>query len=62
MYADRIAFHLGYGPALAEVFAGREYQRAQTWAVAPQPLDSARLRGMERPLASCPQNVHQPPY
>ncbi|WP_328522200.1 hypothetical protein [Kribbella sp. NBC_00359] len=36
MYADRIALDLGYGPALAEVFTGREYQRAQTWAAAPQ--------------------------
>jgi Zn-dependent protease with chaperone function len=25
MYADRIALDLGYGPALAEVFTGREY-------------------------------------
>lgn len=68
MYADRIAFDLGYGPALAEVFTGREYQRAQSWAAAPQqglkdsqPLDSARLRGVERLLASGPPNGHQPP-
>lgn len=67
MYADRIAFDLGYGPALAEVFTGREYQRAQAWASAPQqglkdsqPLDSARLRALERLLASAPQNSHQP--
>lgn len=67
-YADRVALDLGYGPALAEVFTGREYQRAQDWQAAPrqslkdsQPLDSARLRALERMLASTPENHHQPP-
>ncbi|MFD3407023.1 M48 family metalloprotease [Kribbella sp. NPDC058693] len=68
-YADRIAFDLGYGPALAEVFTGREFQRAQAWTTAPpqglkdsQPLDSARLRALERLISSSPQNGHQPPF
>jgi Zn-dependent protease with chaperone function len=66
-YADRVALDLGYGPALAEVFTGREYERAQSWSTAPrqglkdsQPLDSARLRALERLLASAPESNHQP--
>jgi STE24 endopeptidase len=65
-YADRIALDLGYGAALAEVFTGREYQRAQRWSAAPQqslkdsqPLDSARLRDLERLLKSGPHNNRQ---
>jgi Zn-dependent protease with chaperone function len=49
--ADRLVVDLGYGVLLAEVFTGREFQRAQAWQNAPrpglkgaQPLDSARLR------------------
>ncbi|HWD83248.1 MAG TPA: M48 family metalloprotease [Kribbella sp.] len=68
-YADRIALDLGYGPALTEVFYHREYQRAQQWQTAPRqglkdsrPLDSARLRALERVLSSAPQNGHQPLY
>jgi Zn-dependent protease with chaperone function len=60
--ADRVAVDLGYGVFLAEVFTGREVQRAQAWQNAPQPglkgaqpLDSARLRALERLLKSTPQ-------
>jgi Zn-dependent protease with chaperone function len=67
-YADRVACDLGYGPALAEVFTGREYQRAQEWQSAPtkslkdsQPMDSARLRALERLLQASPDSQHQPP-
>lgn len=66
-YADRIALDLGYGPALAEVFTGREYERAHSWSSAPrqslqasQPLDSARLRALEHALTSTPERTHQP--
>jgi Zn-dependent protease with chaperone function len=66
-YADRCAADLGYGARLAEVFTGREYERAQAWAGAPrqslqasQPLDSARLRALERLLSAEPQNGHRP--
>jgi Zn-dependent protease with chaperone function len=66
-YADRVALDLGYGVVLAEVFTGREYERAQSWQSAPrqdlkasQPLDSARLRALERLLRSAPESGHQP--
>lgn len=65
--ADRAAADLGYGALLAEVFTGREYERAQSWATAhrqglkaTQPLDMARLRALERHLATAPQNGRQP--
>jgi hypothetical protein len=65
--ADRAAVDLGYGVFLAEVFTGREYQRAQSWQAAPrqglkatQPLDTVRLRALERHLQSTPTSVHQP--
>ncbi|MFG1820800.1 hypothetical protein ACGFIF_44090 [Kribbella sp. NPDC049174] len=34
--ADQAAADLGYGALLAEVFTGREYERAQSWATAPR--------------------------
>jgi hypothetical protein len=68
--ADRrpwAAVDLGYGALLAEVFTGREYERPQSWATAPrqglkatQPLDTARLRALERHLAAAPRNRRQP--
>jgi Zn-dependent protease with chaperone function len=65
--ADQAAADLGYGVLLAEVFTGREYERAQSWATAPrqelkatQPLDTARLPALERRLATEPQNHGQP--
>lgn len=49
--ADRVVVDLGYGVFSAEVFTGREFQRAQSWQTttwtglkSAQPLDSARLR------------------
>jgi Zn-dependent protease with chaperone function len=67
--ADRVAVDLGYGVFLAEVFTGREAQRPQSWQNAPQPgpkgaqpLDSARLRALERLLKSAPQSGLQPPH
>ncbi|MEU4603489.1 M48 family metalloprotease [Kribbella sp. NPDC023972] len=67
--ADRIVVDLGYGVFLAEVFTGREFQRAQASQNAPrpglkgdQPLDSARLRALERLLKSAPQTGHQAPH
>jgi Zn-dependent protease with chaperone function len=65
--ADRATVDLGYGVLLAEVFTGREYERAQSWQAAPrqglkatQPLDTARLRALERNLQNAPDSAHQP--
>ncbi|MFC9687792.1 M48 family metalloprotease [Kribbella sp. NPDC056951] len=67
--ADRVAFDLGYGFLLAQVFQGREYERAQLaeqglrqTVGGTQPLDSARLHALEDLLNSSPQNGHHPPY
>jgi Zn-dependent protease with chaperone function len=67
VYADRMAAELGYGPLLAEVFSVREYERAQAWTNAPrqaklgaQPLDSTRLRKLEKVLQGAPESNHQP--
>jgi hypothetical protein len=35
--ADRVLVDLGYGVFLAEVFTGREFERAQAWQNAPRP-------------------------
>jgi Zn-dependent protease with chaperone function len=66
-YADRVAARLGYGVPLAEVFTGREYQRAQNYGSLPrtgkmanQPLDTARLRHLEKLLKTAPANNQQP--
>jgi len=63
--ADRAAAELGYGVLLAEVFTGREFERAQQWQAAPrqdlkgsQQADSTRLRALERYLNSSP--AHRP--
>jgi Zn-dependent protease with chaperone function len=65
--ADRATVDLGYGEFLAEVFTGREYDRARSSQTAPrqglkatQPLDTIRLRDLERHLQSTPASVHQP--
>jgi Zn-dependent protease with chaperone function len=57
--APQAAADLGYGALLAEIFTGREYERARSWATAPrqglkadQPLDTARLRALEQRLQS----------
>ncbi|MFK4091089.1 M48 family metalloprotease [Kribbella sp. NPDC020789] len=67
--ADRVAFDLGYGFLLAQVFQMREFERAKLAQHAlrqavggTQPLDSARLEALENLLNSSPQNGHQPPY
>jgi Zn-dependent protease with chaperone function len=59
--ADRAAAELGYGVLLAEVFTGREFERAQQWQAAPrqdlkgsQQADSTRLGALERYLNSSP--------
>ncbi|GAB2635246.1 hypothetical protein [Kribbella swartbergensis] len=65
--ADRATVDLGYGVFLAEVFTGREYERARSWQAAPrqglkatQPLDTTRLRDLERYLQTAPESGHQP--
>jgi Zn-dependent protease with chaperone function len=65
--ADRATVDLGYGVFLAEVFTGREYERARSWQAAPrrrlkatQPLDTTRLRALELHLQTAPQSGHQP--
>lgn len=67
--ADRAAADIGYGVLLAEVFTGREFERAQQWQAAPhqdlrasQQLDSMRLRALEKYLSSSPGSGHQPRY
>ncbi|WP_427896709.1 M48 family metalloprotease (plasmid) [Kribbella sp. GL6] len=67
--ADRTAAELGYGVLLAEILTGREHQRAQNWHTVQrpglkgsQPLDSARLRALEKYLTAMPQSAHQPRY
>jgi STE24 endopeptidase len=59
--ADRAAAGLGYGVLLAEVFTGREFERAQQWQAAlhldlkgSQQADSTRLRALENYLNSSP--------
>lgn len=66
-YADRVAADLGFGVPLAEVFAGREFERARSaWRPerpgldAAQPLDTARLRALEKHLNQTPESNHQP--
>jgi Zn-dependent protease with chaperone function len=68
-YADRVAADLGFGVPLAEVFAGREFERARSaWRPerpgldATQPLDTARLRALEKHLSRTPEGVHQSPW
>ncbi len=65
--ADRATVDLGYGVFLAEVFTSREYERARSWQAAPrqglkatQPLDTTRLRDLERRLKTAPESGHQP--
>jgi STE24 endopeptidase len=62
-HADRVAADLGYGVPLVEVFAGRKFERARSeWRLerpglgSSQPLDTARLRALEKYLSSMPEN------
>ena len=65
-YADRVALDLGFGPALAEVFMGREYERAQAWSSATRQslsVSAARLgtlRALERLMHSQSASGSQP--
>jgi Zn-dependent protease with chaperone function len=66
-YADRMTADLGYGVLLSEVFSYREAERAKAWASLPrqpklgsQPLDSVRLRALEKALKALPEHTHQP--
>ncbi|HET6294367.1 MAG TPA: hypothetical protein VFG33_13370 [Kribbella sp.] len=68
-YADRAAADLGFGVPLAEVFAGRGFERARSaWRPerpgldAAQPLDTARLLALEKHLSRTPESSHQPPW
>jgi Zn-dependent protease with chaperone function len=67
--ADRTAADLGYGRALVEVFAGREFERAQS---APgwqrerfsvgnsHPVETTRQRMLEKYLKRVAEGTHQP--
>jgi len=70
--ADRLVVDLGYGAFLAEVFTGREFERAQAWQNAQRPglkgalpLDSRTItyrdtRGGYRAGPACDRHKHDP--
>ncbi|MEV8375136.1 hypothetical protein AB0P21_20530 [Kribbella sp. NPDC056861] len=67
--ADRTASDLGFGIPLVEVFANREFERATSgWRPerlrpgASQPIETTRLRWLEKYLKSVPSDVHQRPW
>ncbi|GAA3601441.1 hypothetical protein GCM10022235_86490 [Kribbella ginsengisoli] len=67
--ADRTAADLGYGTPLVEVFAGREFHRAQSapgWRPErfgvgdTQPIETRRQRALEKHLKKLAESTHQP--
>jgi Zn-dependent protease with chaperone function len=68
-HADRTAADLGYGRPLVEVFAQREFERAQSapgWSRErfgvgnSQPIETTRQRRLEKYLKQVAERTHQP--